>query len=159
MKRALPAFFLCLLVTSLAAQRGSSRKSSGTGVACGNSYISAGKTCHVGALAPQPRDSTAARQLDSLERADSLPPVTAADSARHARVLAYRAATRPATAAQARPDSIPLHSKFVSYRESRFFYTMACPFVAEMPDLGRVYFKSEIDAIVSGRIASTLPGC
>ena len=128
-------FALALAILSLAsplqAQRHGRSRSSGTGVKCGRSYISASKTCHIGeAETPEP----SAHSPSDTVRANS-----------DARYLANMGNSDM----KASPlDTSRARATFVGNALTNAYFPVGCAVAALVPDEYRVFFEAEKAALL-----------
>lgn len=109
-----------------------------TGIPCGNSCIAATKTCRIGGAAAPRSESPSS----SVAPSNVTPPA-----------LGSRA--------QLEAGAIPPASThpWVALRGGTFFYRRSCRAARELPRQELVYFKSETEAVDSGRLPSEVAGC
>lgn len=140
MTRIMPLVLVLLFVGAEAEAQRNCRK----GIPCGNSCISASKTCRIGAPRAPAREA-AEREPDVERQADA--EVTSVPVVRS--LLSSADAPAPAL----RPV------RYVGSAAGNVYYPVSCAVAREIPDALRVYFQSDEAARLLKYVRANSPGC
>lgn len=138
---------MCLAVASPAWAAPRCKK----GIPCGNTCISASRTCHIGREAPSTTKST-----DSLSTPAVAPAESAASAAAAATAVAATAAAAP-LAASALSSSEP--DLWVGSIADTVYFRASCSAARDLAVANKRDFTSEAEAQQAGFRRSSTPGC